>query len=72
MVDHVRVEQTFADDAGELLEKVKTRSLSPLATLPDHVFKNGLAALRGDADEGRLPGPIVERLDLVVFRAPDA
>ncbi|BCJ48134.1 hypothetical protein GCM10010168_24940 [Actinoplanes ianthinogenes] len=70
MVDHVQVEQTFARDAGELVRKVETRALSPLAGLPDETFERGLSALRSDADSGRLTGPIVERLDLVVFRAP--
>jgi SAM-dependent methyltransferase len=71
MVDHVWVEQTFAETSGELVEKVEARVLSPLAGLPDQVFERGLSALRSDADNGRLAEPIVERLDLVVFRAPD-
>jgi SAM-dependent methyltransferase len=70
MVDHVQVEQVFAEDAGELVEKVQTRSLSPLADLPDQAFEEGLSALRRDADRGRIAAPIVDRLDLVVFRAP--
>ncbi|MEU8610380.1 class I SAM-dependent methyltransferase [Actinoplanes sp. NPDC048791] len=70
LVDQVQVEQTFADNADELVEKVKTRSLSPLAGLPDQVFEDGLSALRKDADEGRIAEPVVDRLDLVVFRAP--
>ncbi|MBF9133863.1 class I SAM-dependent methyltransferase [Plantactinospora sp. S1510] len=67
---HVQVEQTFADNADELVAKVTARSLSPLAGLSDQVFENGLSALRRDADEGRIAGPVVDRLDLVVFRAP--
>ncbi|WP_250006691.1 hypothetical protein [Actinoplanes sp. M2I2] len=39
-----------------------------LAGLPGHVFEQGLAALRRDAREGRIAGPVVDRLDLVVFR----
>jgi SAM-dependent methyltransferase len=70
MVDRVQVEQTFAENADELVEKVEARSLSPLAGLPDHAFEQGLSALRSDADRGRIAGPIVDRLDLVVFRAP--
>ncbi|GAB2606909.1 hypothetical protein Aab01nite_02160 [Paractinoplanes abujensis] len=65
MVEHRQVEQTFAETADELVGKASTRSLSPLAALPDQIFQAGLAQLRQDAvDE-----PIVERLDLVVFRA---
>jgi SAM-dependent methyltransferase len=72
MVDHLRVAQTFAENADELIGKVAARSLSPLAALPDRAFAEGLSALRSDAGEGAVVGPIVERLDLVVFRAPAA
>ncbi|MFC3993402.1 hypothetical protein [Actinoplanes siamensis] len=70
LVDHVRVAQTFAADADELVEKVRARSLSPLAGLSDRAFREGLSALRRDARAGYIAGPIVDRLDLVVFRAP--
>ncbi|WP_281171449.1 class I SAM-dependent methyltransferase [Paractinoplanes globisporus] len=69
MVDHVQVEQTFAQNAEELVKKVEARSLSPLAGLPGQAFEHGLSALRSDADNGAFAGPIVDRLDLVVFRA---
>ncbi|MBL7259397.1 class I SAM-dependent methyltransferase [Paractinoplanes lichenicola] len=68
-VECLQVEQTFVADADEFVEKAASRSLSPLAALPDQAFEDGLAALRRDAAEGRVTGPIVERLDLVVFRA---
>ncbi|SFF10900.1 Methyltransferase domain-containing protein [Actinoplanes philippinensis] len=69
-VDQVQVEQTFAETADELVERVRARSLSPLAALPDEAFEQGLAELRSDAASGALTGPIVERLDLAVFRVP--
>ncbi|BEL05516.1 hypothetical protein Q0Z83_037070 [Actinoplanes sichuanensis] len=68
MVERVQVEQTFAEDAAELVAKAASRSLSPLAGLPDPVFEQGLSQLRRDAAEGRIRGPIVERLDLVIFQ----
>jgi SAM-dependent methyltransferase len=68
MVDHVVVEQTFAESADELVEKVRTRSLSPLAGLPEPAFRDGLRMLERHAAEGRVAGPVVESLDLVVFR----
>lgn len=69
-VAHVQVGQTFAETAAELVDKVATRSLSPLAGLPDPAFRAGLAALRADVAAGRVVAPVLERLDLVVFRAP--
>jgi SAM-dependent methyltransferase len=68
-VAHSTVEQTFAADPDELLAKVRTRSLSHLAALPDAKYHAGLRLLESDAQHGRLTGPIRERLDLVVFRA---
>lgn len=68
-VDHVRVPQVIAGDAAELIERVRTRSLSNLANLPDGSFHAGLRALQRDADSGAIAYPVVEHLDLAVFRA---
>jgi SAM-dependent methyltransferase len=62
---HIEVHQRYAGSAGELVDKVATRSLSNLATLPDDVFAAGLHALRRAA--AGLEYPLDERLDLVVF-----
>lgn len=67
-VAHVKVPQVFAADGDELLRKAVTRSLSPLALLPDSAFHEGVRRLRADVARGVFPGPLVERLDLVVFR----
>jgi SAM-dependent methyltransferase len=66
-VARLEVGQRYADAAGELIAKVATRSLSNLAWLADPVFDEGLRRLTADARSGRLPFPIDERLDLVVF-----
>jgi hypothetical protein len=68
-VAHALVEQTVADTPDALLDRVATRSLSPLARLCDDVFDRGLRSLADDARLGRLPSPVTERLDLVVFRS---
>jgi SAM-dependent methyltransferase len=60
----IQVSQRYAGSAAELVDKVATRSLSNLATLPDDVFAAGLRAVRRDAP--RLDYPLDERLDLVV------
>ncbi|SEG96981.1 Ubiquinone/menaquinone biosynthesis C-methylase UbiE [Nonomuraea solani] len=63
-VDHLKVEQVLAESADEFVERVRTRSLSNLAKLPEDVFQRGLRAL----ERGGVPGRVVEELDLVVFR----
>ncbi len=69
-VDHMRVPQVIAGDGDELIERARTRTLSNLAKLPDALFHAGLRALRQDAANGAIPYPVVEHLDLAVFRAP--
>jgi SAM-dependent methyltransferase len=63
----IEVPQRYAGSAAELVDKVATRSLSNLATLPDDAFAAGLRAVRRDAPT--LSYPLDERLDLVVFTA---
>ncbi|HTJ37452.1 MAG TPA: class I SAM-dependent methyltransferase [Dactylosporangium sp.] len=64
---HVRVSQVFAATAGELVERVRARSLSNLAALPDEAFRAGLSVLRRDAAAGRIEEPVIDALDLVVY-----
>lgn len=70
VVDRVQVEQVFAGDVDELIEKVESRSLSNLAGLSATAFREGLSALRQDADDGVITGPVLDRLDLVVWGRP--
>lgn len=68
LIDHVKVEQVLAAGPDELLDRVRARSLSNLAALPDAVFERGLRALERDAEVGGVAQRAVEELDLVVFR----
>lgn len=68
---HLKVGQVLAESPGEFAERARSRSLSNLAALDDDLFEAGLRALERDAADGRLPDRIDERLDLVVFAAPD-
>lgn len=70
MVDRVQIEQVFAGGPEELVEKVRSRSLSNLAGLSEPAFQEGLRALRQDADNGVITGAVLDRLDLVVFGRP--
>lgn len=70
MVDRVQLEQVFAASSDELIEKVRSRSLSPLAGLSESAFHEGLRALRQDAADRVITGTVLDRLDLVVFGRP--
>jgi ubiquinone/menaquinone biosynthesis C-methylase UbiE len=65
---HRKVAQTLAESPRHFVERARSRSLSNLATLDDDLFERGLQAMERDAAEGELPAPVVEHLDLVVFR----
>jgi ubiquinone/menaquinone biosynthesis C-methylase UbiE len=67
-VAHVKVRQVIAADAEELIGKVRSRTLSNLASLPDAAFDAGLRALQQDAATGAIPYPVAEHLHLAVFR----
>jgi SAM-dependent methyltransferase len=69
LIDHVKVAQVLAASPDELIDRVRMRSLSNLAALPDAVFQRGLRAMERDARLGRMPPLTVEELDLVVFRS---
>ena len=66
-IAHLHVEQTLAESPREFVERARSRALSNLAALDDDLFGRGIRAMERDAAEGRLPAPVVERLDLVVF-----
>jgi SAM-dependent methyltransferase len=66
---HLQVGQVLAESPREFVERARSRSLSNLATLDEALYRAGLRAMEEDAAEGRVPVPIVEHLDLVVFGA---
>lgn len=68
--DRVQIEQVFAGRPEELIEKVRSRSLSNLAGLSELAFQQGLRALRQHADDGVVTGAVLDRLDFVVFGRP--
>ena len=52
----------------EYCDKISRRGLSDLAMLPDAEFEAGCRKLRQWASENRASGPVVEPLDLFVFK----
>jgi hypothetical protein len=65
----VRVTRACRRSGADLVDKVRTRSLSNLAALDDNLFDEGCLALERDADARAISFPLVEHLDLVVFRS---
>jgi SAM-dependent methyltransferase len=72
LVEHLKIAQLMAGTTAELLDKVRSRSLSNLAALPDSAFERGCRELERAALAGDIPIPVVEHLDLVAFRSSPA
>ena len=67
LVDHTVINQSFAGSFREYREKIAQRALSDLASIPDSEFKQGLEEMERDEDS-QVPGPIIEPVDLFVFK----
>lgn len=66
---HRRIEQQTANSLREFAERTRLRADTSLSLLSDDEFADGMAALdRAAADEAE-PSPVMELLDLIVFRA---
>jgi hypothetical protein len=65
---HVTVEQTFADNPAQFLDRARSRSLSMLAALPETQFAAGLRTVEQDVREGRIPQRVVEHVPLVEYQ----
>jgi ubiquinone/menaquinone biosynthesis C-methylase UbiE len=63
-----RVEQPTARDLSEFADKLALRAISHLELLDDELFEAGLRCLRDAAAAEITPTPVMETMDLVVFR----
>jgi len=66
---HRRVNQQICAGLREFAERTRLRADSSLALLSNDEFIQGMSALDQDADRESGPEPVVETLDLLVFRA---
>jgi len=64
-----RIEQRTCGSLAEFAARTRVRADSALAVLPDDEFRRGQAAVEDAARRERSPAPIVETVDLVVFRS---
>jgi ubiquinone/menaquinone biosynthesis C-methylase UbiE len=62
------VEQVFARTWGEYHTKISHRALSDLASISDEAFRAGLDRMGRTAGEEKEDRPVIEPIDLFVFR----
>ncbi|MHB8512370.1 MAG: class I SAM-dependent methyltransferase [Actinomycetota bacterium] len=63
------VHQLIADTLDQFLDRMKTRADSLLESLDDDDFTKGIEKLEHDVKSGGKKGPLLDPLDLVVFRS---
>ena len=68
LVSHEVVEQEFADTFRAYCDKIAQRGLSDLSALPDAEFDAGVRRMRADIERRERSGPILEPVDLFVFK----
>ena len=68
---HEVIEQQFADRVSEYYDKVSQRGLSDLVCLPDAEFEAGVLQMREDITRNEISGPILEPIDLFIFKKTD-
>jgi len=64
-----RIQQQTCAGLREFAERTRQRADTALALISDEEFAQGLAALEGAAAQERETSPVLETLDLLVFRA---
>ncbi len=68
LVRHRVVEQVFAESFGAYVHKISQRGLSDLTALSDEDFETGLQHMVDDVPTMDACGPVLEPIDLFVFR----
>jgi ubiquinone/menaquinone biosynthesis C-methylase UbiE len=68
LLSHDIIEQQFADSLAEYCEKISQRGLSDLTMLQDSEFEAGIQRMNSAVDSDENPGPILECVDMFVFR----
>ena len=66
--DHRRIEQATAAGLREFAERTRFRADTALALISDSEFFEGQAAIETAAAQEHAPVPVIERIELLVFR----
>jgi len=67
--EHTVIQQLFAKNFSEYVNKIKLRGISSLKEVPDDEYKEGLVNLEKYCSENETGRPVLEDIDLFVFRA---
>lgn len=68
LIAHDVIESEFAENFQAMYEKVKHRALSELAAISDDEFSTGLKSMAADLKKESNLEPIIEPIDLFVYR----
>jgi ubiquinone/menaquinone biosynthesis C-methylase UbiE len=70
MTERRRVDQTTADSLYEFAQRTRFRADTALALISDDAFREGQAAIEMAASHQHPQNPVVEGIELLVFRKP--
>src|SRR5207244_2317091 len=62
------VDQECGASLGAYYERIRMRAISTLELISDAEFERGIARMREAAEREKKPRPVMEHIDLVVFR----
>jgi ubiquinone/menaquinone biosynthesis C-methylase UbiE len=68
LIEHRRVQQTTCASLREFAERTRLRADTSLALISDSEFREGQAAIEMAVAHEHVPGPIIEAIELLVFR----
>ena len=68
LTEHRRVQQTTCASLGEFAKRTQARADTALALISDAEFHEGQATLEEAAARERTSGPVIETIELLVFR----
>jgi ubiquinone/menaquinone biosynthesis C-methylase UbiE len=69
LTEHRRILQRTSGTLSAFAERTRLRADTALALISDAEFREGQAAIERAASHGDVPGPVVEGIELLVFRA---
>jgi ubiquinone/menaquinone biosynthesis C-methylase UbiE len=68
LTEHRQIEQATSASLGEFGERTRLRADTALALISDSEFLEGQAAIERAATHEHVPGPVIERIELLVFQ----
>jgi ubiquinone/menaquinone biosynthesis C-methylase UbiE len=68
LTEHRRIQQTTSVSLGEFARRTRLRADTALALISDSEFREGQAAIEMAAADEHVPGPVIEGIELLVFR----